>query len=102
MAWSLALLLGATVWPASGGSCDDKLIAALQACERIVGSLRTDKAGQGRLFAPDGTEFTADQAAWLRDQLSAIVEECGGGDSSDAERRLAEVQQLLRRGSQPR
>jgi len=100
--WSFSLLFGSITWSADEATCNDRLVAALHECERIVGSLRADKAGQKRLFAPDGSEFTAEQGAWLRDQLNLILEECAGGNSGDAARRLAEVQELLRRSARLR
>lgn len=80
---------------AAGTACDDKLAASLHACEQIIGSLRPDKAGQMRVFAPDGSEFTASQAQWMKAQLQLIARACADGNSADASRRLAEVQELL-------
>jgi hypothetical protein len=75
--------------------CDDKLLSSLHECERLVGSLRPDKIGQMRVFASDGSEFTAGQAQWMKSQLKLIAADCTGGDSADAVRRLNEVQELL-------
>lgn len=79
----------------SGATCDDKLTSALHQCEQIIGSLRPDKAGQMRVFAPDGSEFTAGQAQWMKGQLQLIASACASGDEADASRRLAAVQELL-------
>jgi hypothetical protein len=68
----------------------------LRECERIVGSLRADKAAQMRVFAPDGSEFTGGQATWMTNQLRLIATACSDGDGEAAARRLAEVQDVLR------
>jgi hypothetical protein len=92
------MMMGVLMAPAAyaaGATCDDKLMASLHACEQIIGSLRPDKAGQMRVFAPDGSEFTARQAQWMKGQLQLIVHACTDGNADDASRRLAEVQELL-------
>jgi len=83
------------------GVCDEKLTASLHECERIVGSLRPDKAGQMRVFASDGSEFTADQATWMKSQLKQVSKACAEGDVEAATRRLAEVQQLITEHHRP-
>jgi hypothetical protein len=80
---------------AFGSECDDKLTASLHECQRIVGSLRPDKAGQMRVFASDGSEFTAGQAQWMKGQLAQVAKACDHGNVDEASKRLAEVQQLL-------
>src|ERR1039458_6816779 len=62
---SVALMLASTAYAAGAAGCDDSLTTSLQECQRIVGSLRADKAGQMRVFASDGSEFTAGQAQWM-------------------------------------
>jgi hypothetical protein len=76
-------------------SCDDKFLSSLHECERLVGSLRPDKMGQMRVYASDGSEFTAGQAMWMKAQLKRIADDCAGGNSADAAQRLTEVQGLL-------
>jgi hypothetical protein len=80
---------------AAGSECDDTLTTSLHQCERIVGSLRAEKAGQMRVFAFDGSEFTAGQAQWMKGQLRLVAKACDHGDTAEAGRRLAEVQQLI-------
>jgi hypothetical protein len=92
---AIALVLGSSAYAAGRAGCDDKLSNALRECQRIVGTLRADKAGQMRVFASDGSEFTAGQAQWMKGQLQLIARACSDGDSADAARRLADVQQLL-------
>jgi hypothetical protein len=93
---SMTLMLGLTAYVAGAVGCDDKLTNSLQECRRIVGSLRADKAGQMRVFASDGSEFTAGQAQWMKGQLRLIAKACADGDATDAARLLADVQELLR------
>jgi hypothetical protein len=68
-------------------------------CVRLVDSLRPDKAGQARVFAIDGSEFTAGQAQWMKGQLRKVDRLCargGPGDQEEAARVLAAVRELLR------
>jgi hypothetical protein len=68
-------------------------------CLWAVDSLRPDKAGQARVFAADGSEFTAGQALWMRAQLRKVARLCASGspeDQTEAARVLAEVSQLLK------
>jgi hypothetical protein len=92
---SIALLLGSSAYAAGNIGCDDQLTSALRECQRIVGSLRADKAGQMLVFASDGSEFTAGQAQWMQGQLRLVAKACSNGDAADAARRLTDVQQLL-------
>jgi hypothetical protein len=93
---SVAVLLSSSAFADIVVRCDDKLNTTLHECERIVGSLRADKAGQMRVFANDGSEYTAGQAAWMKSQLRFIAKACADGAVDDAARRLAEVQELLK------
>jgi hypothetical protein len=67
-------------------------------CVRLVDSLRPDKAGQARVFAADGSEFTAGQALWMRGQLRKVARLCASDrpeDHEEATRTLMEVRELL-------
>jgi hypothetical protein len=67
-------------------------------CLRLVDSLRPDKGGQARVFAADGSEFTAGQALWMRGQLRKVARLCASGrpdDRQEAARILSEVSELL-------
>src|ERR1700693_5659989 len=92
---SSAVLLGSSAYAAGNIGCDDKLTSALPECQRIIGSLRADKAGQMLVFASDGSGFTAGQAQWRKGQLRLVAKACSNGDAADAARRLTDVQQLL-------
>jgi hypothetical protein len=91
----IALMVGSTAYAGGNVGCDDKLTNALNECQRIVGSLRADKASQMRVFGSDGSEFTAGQAQWMKGQLRLVVKACADGDAVDAARRLSDVQELL-------
>ncbi len=81
------------------GGCDAALMQQYRDCARIVYSLRPEKAGQARVFASDGSEFTAGQALWMEGQLRKFERLCGGGadpDDAQAARVLSEVQALLK------
>src|SRR5580700_6529271 len=77
-------------------SCDASFTQQYHERARIVDSLRPDKGGQLRVFAPDGSEFTAGQARWMQGQLHQVEEACVRGDQMRAAQLLAEVQQLLK------
>lgn len=72
------------------------MVQALQDSEHIVDFLRPDKRGQARVFAPDGSEFTAGQGLWMRGQLAKVREVCARGDQPEAARMLGPVQDLIR------
>jgi hypothetical protein len=68
-------------------------------CVRQVDSLRPDKGGQARVFAADGSEFTAGQALWMQSQLRRVTRLCATGraaDQAEAARIVAAVSNLLR------
>lgn len=76
--------------------CDATLTGEYQHYTQIVKALRADKPSQMRLFAADGSEFTAGQARWMRGQLRDVEEACARGDQGAAQRRLNAVGQLLK------
>jgi hypothetical protein len=79
----------------ANGGCDPAFIGRYHDCVRIVDSLRPDKAGQMRVFAFDGSEFTAGQSQWLHGQLRLIEKACADGDQDTATRLLDGVQEML-------
>ncbi|HWS70123.1 MAG TPA: hypothetical protein VN325_45755 [Steroidobacteraceae bacterium] len=76
--------------------CDASFAGQYHDCLRIVDSLRPDKGGQARVFAVDGSEFTAGQARWMQGRLHKVEEACARGDQVRAAQLLAEVQTLLK------
>jgi hypothetical protein len=76
--------------------CPSALVQALHEAERQVDSLRPDKSGQARVFAADGSEFTAGQAMWMKSQLKLAEQSCAKNDSASAADHMREVNQLLR------
>ena len=92
---STMLLLGAM---AQAQAPCDSASRQYKDCVRLVDSLRLDKGGQARVFAADGSEFTAGQALWMRGQLRRVARLCSTGRPSDQEeaaRILAGVRDLL-------
>jgi hypothetical protein len=77
-------------------ACDASLTDQYRNSLRIVDSLRVEKGGQARVFAADGSEFTAGQARWMRGQLREVKEAGGRGDQVHATELLRQVQELLR------
>lgn len=82
--------------------CDRSFLQQYHDAARVVDSLRPDKGGQMRVYATDGSEFTAGQVRWMRGQLRLVDEACLRSDQAAAIRVLNGVQQLVqthRRGS---
>ena len=75
--------------------CDTQITREWRDSERIVDVLRPEKAGQLRVFAADGSEFTAGQVMWMKGQLRLVEHACARGDQADAARLLAEVRGLV-------
>jgi hypothetical protein len=92
---SMICLAGAVY---AGSPCDGPSSQQYRDCVRLVDSLRPDKAGQARVFAADGSEFTMGQALWMQEQLRKVARLCASGgvaDQAEAERLLADVRALL-------
>lgn len=79
----------------AGEPCETEFTRKWRDCERIVGVLRPEKAGQLRVFAADGSEFTAGQVMWMKGQLRLVERACARGDQADAARLLTEVRDLV-------
>jgi hypothetical protein len=82
-------------------ACSLALTEQIAGVERIVDSLRPDKAGQMRVFASNGSEFTSGQAQWMKGQLRAILRDCTKGDDEAAAAQLRGVQELLNAHRKP-
>jgi hypothetical protein len=76
-------------------SCSPTFTEKFAGAERIVDSLRPDKPGQMRVFASDGSEFTAGQALWMKGQLRSELHACVRGDEVSAASSLHGVTDLL-------
>ena len=77
-------------------SCSTTFTEQFAGADRIVDSLRPDKPGQMRVFASDGSEFTAGQALWMKGQLRSALQACVQGDEVSAASSLQGVTDLLR------
>ena len=93
MILAASMLASATACAATG--CDAALTHLFHECLRLVDSLKPDKAGLPRVYGADGSEFTPEQALWMKGQLQKTEEACARGDQADAARRLTAVQELL-------
>jgi hypothetical protein len=91
----LAVCLLASESARAGGGCDVSTITRLTALQHLADSVRVDKPGLARVYAEDGTEFTASQAWWIKGQLRAAEAACARGDSADAAHRLDTVGQFM-------
>jgi hypothetical protein len=83
----------------AGSGCDAALMEAYHDSLRIVDSLRPEKAGQMRVFAADGSEFTAGQTLWMKGQLGKVERLCAHGsapEQAEAAKSLAAVRDLLK------
>ena len=63
--------------------------------ERIVGSLRPDKPGQARIFAFDGSAYTAAEALWLKGQRRSAGRACASVDEAGAASMLNGMVELV-------
>ena len=93
----VAAYLAAAAAYADGG-CDERTMTQYRDCVRLVDSLRPDKFGQARVFASDGSEFTAGQSLWMKGQLRKVARLCAHGtqaEQAEAVAVLADVQGLL-------
>lgn len=97
--WMASACLWAVTTAYAATPCDGPSAQQYRDGVRLVDSLRPDKAGQMRVFAADGSEFTAGQALWMRGQMNKVARLCASrapADQAEAERILAEVHELLR------
>lgn len=76
-------------------SCSSPLTEQFAGVQRIVDSLRSDKPGQARVFASDGSEYTAGEAAWMKGLLHAAQQACARGDEASAASAVDAVRDLL-------
>lgn len=76
--------------------CSPVLTEQIVSTERIIDSLRPDKAGQIRVFASDGSEYSAGQAMWMKGQLRDVVAACTKGDNAAAASHLQSVLDTLK------
>jgi hypothetical protein len=93
---SCILLVGAVSLSHAAESCDASFTLQYHDRARLVDSLRPDKGGQARVFALDGSEFTAGQARWMLRTVAQGRGGCVRGDQVRAAQLLAEVQELLK------
>jgi hypothetical protein len=92
-----ATCLTASISYANAG-CDAQLLQQYRECSRLVDSLRPDKWGLARVYAYDGSEFTAGQALWMKGQMREFTKLCASdspADQAEAARILSQVQGLL-------
>lgn len=91
-----AIWLAASFSAAAGAAeCDPGFSVTLRASERVVDSLQPAKPGLARVYAFDGSEFTAGQALWLKGQMREIHKACERRYPADATERLKSVQDLI-------
>jgi hypothetical protein len=76
--------------------CSPALTEQIVSAERIVDSLRPDKAGQMRVFATDGSQYSAGEAVWMKGQLRSVLRSCNQGDENTASSTLRGVTDLLK------
>jgi drug/metabolite transporter superfamily protein YnfA len=75
--------------------CDSMMAASIHDARFLVDSIRVDKPGLARVYAADGSEFTAGQALWMKGQMREIERACANGDQAGAAQRLAAIQALV-------
>jgi hypothetical protein len=83
---------------AHAGSPDSSWTQQYRDCVKQVDLLHFNKAGQGRVFAADGSEFTAGQVLWMQGQIRKVARLYARdtvSDRADAERILSDIRGLL-------
>ena len=75
--------------------CNPLLSKQYANAQWIVDSLRPDKPAQVRVFASDGSEYTAGQALWMKGQLRFVLQACARADETTAATALHGVTDLL-------
>lgn len=94
----LATFAGAVAQQATA-ACELAVTSQYRESAHLVDSLRPDKAGQARVFAADGSEFTAGQVLWMRARMRNVARLCASPvpqDQSTAARVLTQVTALLK------
>ena len=71
------------------GGCDAGLKQRYENDARVVNSLRPDKPSEMRVYAVDGSEFTAGEARWMRSELRKIESYCTSVNSARARQATA-------------
>ena len=94
------LVLGAVPCQARA-RCSRELTASFVSAERLVDSLRPEKAGVARVFAYDGSEYTAGEALWMKGKLRTVLTECSHNDEAHALPDLKQVLSLVRAHHHP-
>jgi hypothetical protein len=100
MSSSLLPIVGSTFLLVSSNlthaNCAPGLSEQIVTAERIIDSLRPEKSGQVRVFAVDGSEYTAGEAQWMKGKLRSMLRACAQGDEVLAASTLQSVTDLLR------
>jgi hypothetical protein len=92
LALGLGLLgCGTSAW----ADCDPALLASMRDAERLVDPMRADKPGQARVFAADGSEYSAGQVRWLAAELHTAERNCRAGNFAAAREHLTAVEDTL-------
>jgi hypothetical protein len=77
------------------GNCSPIFTKEYASAERIVDSLRPDKPGQMRVYAYDGSEYSAGESLWMKGQLRSVLHAGVRGDDASAASTLHSVTDLL-------
>jgi hypothetical protein len=91
-ALSICLLASSTL---AHAGCSPAFTEQYLNAERTADSLRPDKAGQMRVFAFDGSEYTGAEALWMKGQLRSVLGACGQGNEASAAATLHGVTDLM-------
>jgi hypothetical protein len=81
----------------AAAQCAPPVQASLDSVARRVLALRLDKPAQARVFAADGSEYTAAAVHLMHTALRHAETACERGDALEAGRQLEDLGDLLRR-----
>ncbi len=79
----------------ASADCDATLVTSMRDAQRLVTSMRADKPGQARVFAADGSEYSAGLVRWMAAELVDAEKNCREGNFAAAGAKVAAVQETL-------
>jgi predicted ATP-grasp superfamily ATP-dependent carboligase len=86
---------------APAAECDGALTRSLQDAGQRLAHMQVTKPGQARVFASDGTEYSAAAVRRMRAQLGLAERACDRGDARAASGLLDAIKETLRPPATP-
>jgi hypothetical protein len=80
----------------AAAQCEPPVAATLRTAAQKVAALHLDKPGQARVFAADGSQYTAAAVLRMTAELRHAERACSRGDAAEASKHLDDLRELLR------